>query len=215
MDKIGILCDNDRVMMHEFSRLSLARIGGRSLLSAALSFFSSYMEANVKKETDKDRLIIEEAADAFEAGRPACDLDLEDVFEKTKKIDKAFLDNLMVPSFSLSVHYGDFVDIRIQRIWRISRTVYDLLGKWPDGATFADAAKKTYAEKEFKDIIAEILHLYSLETRMLGDAVRSPFRRAIGAYVETLYHAMEETVDDLANDYAKKIYGVAAGQVSR
>jgi hypothetical protein len=215
MDKIGILCDKDRVMMHEFSRRSLDRIGGRSLLSAALSFFSSYMEANVKKETDKDRLIIEEAAAAFAAGRPACDLDLEDVFEKTKKIDKAFLDNLMVPPFSISVHYSDFVDIRIQRIWRISRTVYDLLGNWQGEARFADVAKKAYAEKEFRDIIAEILHLYSLETRMLGDAIRSPFRIAIGAYVETLYYAMEEAVDELANDYTKKIYGVAAGQVSR
>lgn len=215
MDKVGILCEKDSVMMHEFSRLSLDRIKGHSLLSVTISFFSSYMEANVRKEVEKDRLIIKEAAAAFEAGRPACDLDLEDIFEKTKKVDKEFLDNLMIPSFSFSVRYSDFADIRIQRIWRISRSVYALLGKWPDGAPFADAAKKAYAGKTFKELIVEILHLYNLETRMLGDAIRSPFHKAISAYVEALFQAMEETTEEMASDYTKKIYGVTAQQVSR
>lgn len=207
MDKVGILCEKDSIMMHEFSRLSLDRIKGHSLLSVAISFISSYMEANVRKEVEKDRLIIEEAAAAFEAGRPACDLDLEDIFEKTKKVDKEFLDNLMIPSFSFSVRYSDFADIRIQRIWRISRSVYALLGKWPDGALFAEAAKKAYAGKAFKELIMEILHLYNLETRMLGDAIRSPFHKTINAYVETLFHAMEETTEEMASGYTKKIYG--------
>ena len=207
MDRVGILCEKDSVMMHEFSRLSLDRIKGHSLFSVTISFFSSYMDANVKKEVEKDRLIIEEAAAAFEAGRPACDLDLEDIFEKTKKVDKEFLDNLMIPSFSFSVRYSDFADIRIRRIWRIARSVYALLGKWQDGAPFAEAAKKAYTGKAFKDLIVEILHLYNLETRMLGDAIRSPFRKAINAYVEALFHAMEETTEEMASGYTKKIYG--------
>lgn len=207
MDKVGILCEKDSVMMHEFSRLSLDRIKGHSLLSVTISFFSSYMEANVEKEVEKDRLIIEEAAAAFKAGRPACDLDLEDIFEKTKKIDKKFMDNLMIPSFSFSVRYSDFADIRIQRIWRIARSVYTLLEKWPDGAPFAEAAKKAYAGKTFRGLIVEILHLYNLETRMLGDAIRSPFHKAISGYVEALFRAMEETTEEMANGYTKKIYG--------
>jgi hypothetical protein len=215
MDKVGILCEKDSTMMHEFSRLSLDRISGRSLLSVAISFFSSYLETNVQKEVEKDRLIIEEAAAAFESGQEACDLDLEDIFEKTKKIDKAFLDNLMIPSFSISVRYSDFADIRIQRIWRISRTVYSLLGNWPDGTQFTDAVRAAYTGKEFKEIIVEILRLYGLETRMLGDAVRSPFHKAIRAYVETLFHAMEEAMEEVANSYTKKIYGVPAQQVGR
>jgi hypothetical protein len=215
MDRVGILCRKDSAMMHEFSRRSLLRINGHSLLSRTLSFFSAYLEANVKKEVEKDRLIIGEAAAAFEAGRPACDLDLEDIFEKTKKVDKAFLDGLRIPSFSLSVHYSDFADIRIQRIWRISRTVYALLGKWPDSETFFGAARKAYAGDAFRKIIKEILHLYNLETRMLGDAIRSPFQTAIRAFVETLYHAMEETTEELSNDYTNKIYGLAAQQTGR
>ncbi len=207
MDKVGILCEKDSVMMHEFSRLSLDRIKGRSLLSVTISFFSSYMEANVEKEVEKDRLIIEEAAAAFKAGRPACDLDLEDIFEKTKRIDKKFIDNLMIPSFSFSVRYSDFADIRIRRIWRIARSVHTLLEKWPDNAPFAEAAKKAYTGRTFKELIVEILHLYNLETRMLGDAIRSPFHKAISAAVEALFRAMEETTEEMANGYTKKIYG--------
>ncbi len=206
MNRIDILCEQDSSMMHEFSRRSLDRISGGTLLSMARSFFSTYMQANVRKEIEKDRLIIEEAAAAYEAGRPACDLDLEDIFEKTKGTDSRFLEGLMIPSFSIVVHYGDFADIRIQRIWRISKTVYALLGRWPEEASFADAAKASFSEDEFRSIIGELLHLYSMETRMLGEAIRSPFRAAISAAGETLFRAMEEAKEELANDCAKMIY---------
>ena len=214
MDRVGILCEKDSTMMHEFSRRSLDRINRHSLLSLALTFFSAYLEANVRKEVEKDRLIIGEAAAAFEAGRPACDLDLEAIFEKTKEIDKTFLADLMIPPFSISVHYSDFADIRIQRIWRISRTVYALLGKWPDNEAFFDAVKRSYTGEVFKEIIKEILHLYNLETRMLGDAIRSPFQTALRAGIETVFHAMEETMEELSNECTMKIYGVTAQESS-
>ncbi len=210
MDKVDILCDKDRLMMHEFSRRSLDRIKGGSLLSLALSFFPSYLDGNVRKETDKDRIIIIEAAAAMQAGRPACDLDLEDIFEKTKVVDKAFLDSLLVPSLSLSVRYSDFADIRIQRIWRIARTVYSLLDKWPAGGSFSDAVKKAYTKKEFRKIIIDILHLYGQETRMLSDSIRSPFQRSIREYSEALFQAMESSMEELAGHYAEQIYGPEA-----
>jgi hypothetical protein len=209
MDKVTVLCDKDRDMMYEFSRRSLDRISGRSLLLNSLPFFSTYMDANVKKEVEKDRLIIEEAAEAYKAGKPVCDLDLEDIFEKTKRVDKTFLENLLIPSFSLSVRYSDFADIRIQRIWRISRTVYTLLAKWQDTASFTDAARNAYTEKQFKEILAEILHLYNQETRMLSKSIKlfSPFNKAVSTFVETLFQAMEETTEDMAGIYTKKIFG--------
>ncbi|HET6365084.1 MAG TPA: hypothetical protein VFG02_08535 [Nitrospirota bacterium] len=209
MDKVTILCDKDRSMMYEFSRRSLDRASGRSLSLVTLPFFSTYMDANVKKEVEKDRLIIEEAAEAYKAGKPACDLDLEEIFDKTKQVDKTFLDNLLIPSFSLSVRYSDFADIRIQRIWRISRTVYTLLANWRDTASFTDAARKAYTGDKFKEILAEILHLYNQETRMLSKSIRlfSPFNKAVSTYVENLFQAMEETTEDMADIYTKKIFG--------
>ncbi len=194
-------------MMHEFSRRSLHGLHDRSLLSVTLSFFSAYLKGNVRKEVDKDELIIRESALAFESGRPVCDLDLEDIFEKTKAIDKAFVEDLKVPSFTLSVRYSDFADIRIQRMWRIAQTVYALLAKWPEGGSFGAAVRNCYTENEFKAILVEILHLYSLETRMLGDSIRSPFHSSVQRYLESLFEAMESAKEELASDYSKMIIG--------
>ncbi len=207
MDRVRFLCERDREMLEEFSRRSLKGVHVKSRLSAVLSFFSSYLDGNVRKEVEKDRLIIEESAAAFEAGRPVCDLDLEDVFEKTKKIDKDFLDKLIVPSFTISVHYGDFADIRIRRIWRIARSVYDVLSEWPETASFTDAIRKAYTGEEFKQILSEILHLYNLETRTLGESIRSPFHSAIAEYTEALYKAMEEATEDLAETCTRELFG--------
>jgi hypothetical protein len=207
MDKASVLCEKDGSMMHEFSRRSLELVHTRSLLSRTLSFFSSYLEGNIKKEVDKDGLIIREAAAAYAAGRPACDLDLEELFERTKEIDKAFLDGLLIPSFTISVRYSDFADIRIQRIWLIIRTVYALLKNWPDTASFRDAVTKAFSGNEFREIITEILRLYDLETRMLEDAIRSPFRKSISEYLETLYRAMETVKRELADEYTNMFFG--------
>lgn len=207
MDRVRILADKNSAMMHEFSRRSLAEIHVGSFLSLALPVFSRYLEANVGKEVEKDRLIIGEAAQAFHAGRPACDLDLEDIFEKTKTIDKKFLESLSIPSFSISIRYSDFADIRIQRIWRIARTVYELLDNWSESALFNDAVRTAYHESEFRHILDEILQLYSLETRMLGDAIRSPFHKSILAYLTSLFDAMETVREGLAAAYAKNIFG--------
>jgi hypothetical protein len=208
MDKVGILCEKDRDMMFEFSRRSLGRIGNQSLLLGVLPFFSTYIDSNVKKEVDKDRLIIEEAASAYASGKPLCDMDLEDIFDKTKSIDRVFLNRLPLSS-SFVVCYSDFADIRIQRIWRISKTVYALLKNWPDTVSFTDAVRQAYTGNTFKGIIAEILHLYNQETRMLGKSLRllPPFNRAAQKCTETLFQAMEEVTEDIAEQYARKIFG--------
>lgn len=207
MDRTGILCAKDSEMMHEFSRRSLEVVHVRSLLSAGISFFSSYLEGNIKKEVDKDRMIIREAAAAFAQGRPACDVDLEDLFERTKSIDKTFLDRLLIPSFAISVRYSDFADIRIRRIWLIVRTVYPLLRHWPDNGSFREAVRSSYSEQEFRGVIIEMLHLYNEETRMLKDSIRSPFHGSISEYLEALYHAMESVMRELADGYARNLYG--------
>jgi len=209
VDKVGILCEKDRVMMEDFSSRSLDRIRGNSLVLASLPFFSSYFAANVKKEVDKDRLIIKEAGQAFQAGKPVCDLDLEEIFEKTKAVDKRFIQSLRIPSFSLSVRYGDIADIRIQRIWRISRAVYELLREWPDTGSFADIVRKVYTRKEFKDIILDILRLYNQETRMLSHSIRliPPFNSAMSSLSETLFQAMESVTEGMADTYTAQLFG--------
>ncbi len=206
MDKVKIICMKDREMMEEFSSRSIRAID-RKRLPRAVTFFSAYLEGNVRKEVDKDSLIIRAAASAFNEGRPACDLDLEEIFERTKTIDKAFLEGLLIPSFTLSIRYSDIADIRIRRIWRIARMVYALLRNWADATSFSDAVRGAYRANEFTENIVMILHLYTLETRMLGDAIRSPFHRSIANYLENLYRAMDSVMHELTAAYARKIYG--------
>jgi hypothetical protein len=195
-------------MLYEFSRRSFERLAGHSLLSS-LPFFSSYYDANIRKEADKDRLVIEEAAAAFGAGKPVSDLDLEDIFERTKAVDAAFLKHLKIPLFSKSVRYSDIADIRIQRIWRISRTVYDLLNNWPDTAAFADAVRNAYTEREFKKVLADVLHLYNQETRMLGLSLKflPPFSKAMSSFSGALFQAMEDATEGMTDTYARKLFG--------
>ena len=124
---------------------------------------------------------------------------------------RSLLDNLVIPSFALSLRYSDFADVRIQRIYRISRMVYALLKNWPEGASITDAVRNAYTEKEFKENIAGILHLYNIETRTLSSSIRrfTPFGKSVTAHLESLFHAMEETKDDLADRYIKRIFSGA------
>jgi hypothetical protein len=209
VDRVAILCEKDKNMMESFSRQSLSHAGKHSLLFASLPFFSVYLDANVKKEVDKDRLIIEMAAREYDAGRPACDLDLEDVFEKTKQVDKAFLNTLSIPALSFHLRYSDFADIRIHRIWLISKTVYALLDNWPEDASFVYAARKAYTGIKFKERLVEILHLYNEETRILSNSLHlfGPLNKAIGTYAEIMYQVMEEIADDITDVFTKKIFG--------
>jgi len=195
--------------MEEFSSRSLDRIRGNSLVLASLPFFSSYFAANVKKEVDKDRIIIEEAAQSFQSGKPACELDLEEIFERTKAVDKQFIQMLRIPSFSLCVRYGDIADIRIRRIWRISRTVYDLLRTWPDTASYAVRVRHVYTDKEFRGIIIDILRLYNEETRMLSRSIRliPPFNNAMTSLTETLFQAMESVTEGMADTCTMQLFG--------
>ncbi len=203
------MCKKDKELMYSFSQQSLKRASQHSLVLARLPFFSAYIDANVKKEVDKDRLIIEFAAEKYDEGKPARDLDLEDVFEETKQVDKDFLNNLFIPTLSFHMRYVDFADIRIQRIWLISKTVYALLENWPEAGSFADAARAAYTRKKFKKRLIDILHLYNEETRILSKSLRlfGPLNKMVGSYAEGLYHAMEAITSDITDTFTRKIYG--------
>jgi len=209
VDRVAILCEKDKTLMYSFSRRSLERAAQHPLKLASLPFFSTYMNANVRKEVDKDRLIIDVAAKKYHEGKPVCDLDLEDVFEQTKQVDKAFLNHLIIPAISFHVRYSDFADIRIQRIWLISKTVYTLLANWPASGSFTDAVRFAYTGTKFKQRLMDILHLYNEETRILSNSLRifGPLNKAVSSSAEAMYKAMEEITADITDVYTKKIYG--------
>ena len=170
MSKIDVLCDTDREMMLEFSRLCVNRLNNFLPLKLFLSPFQHFLDANVLKEIEKDRLIIEHAAAHFETGRNRDDMNLNDIFEMTKKVDDEFVNKLSNPLFSLGIRYDDFADIRKTRIAAIVNMVFDLLPNWQDKVPFPFIVKTTFTEEGYLKVLREVLHLYNVETRMLSNS---------------------------------------------
>lgn len=208
MDNVGILCDKDNDFLHDYSRRCIERLTGHSLFSVPLPFLSTYLEANIKKETDKDRLIIEHAAEALASGKEPGDVDIDEIFERTKTVDHAFVRRLLIPSFSIQVRYEDIEDIRKKRIARLSTTAGEVLHAWKGSSSFSEAVRTTYSESQFREIILDILHLYNLETRKLTGSIKffSPFNRAIGAFAETAFETMESVSVQICDEYTEKLF---------
>ncbi len=206
MDRIALLCEKDRIMLTEFSKRSLDRMTGRSLSAARLPFVGAYLDANVKKEVEKDRLIIEHAGESFAAGR---ELDVDAVFEETKKVDRLFVKHLAIPSLSITVRYEDIADVRKKRIVRLFGAVHGILAQWKDGLPFGDAVRAAYPEKAFEVVLCEILHLYNQETRLLSRSIRlfPPFNTAVDFVADTLFDIMETVSKDMVAEYSSKIFG--------
>lgn len=209
MDKIAILCSRDSKIMHDFSELSLEQLKDRSFFCMPLPFLRTYMNANVGKEIDKDRLIIEYAAARFREGRTCCDYEIGEMFEMTKQVDKAFLRKVNVPSLSITIRYEDIASIRKSRIDVLSRCVHDLLAHWENDLPVEDAVRSAYRKQDFHDMITEILHLYNQETKKLSNSIRAfgPFQMAVEAFAGALYRAMERAAEDLTAVYTRAIYG--------
>jgi len=161
------------------------------------------------KEVDKDRIIINAAAALFRSGGQVDTLAVDAVFEDTKAVDKAFVRKLLVPSLSVTVRYEDFADIRKGRIRCLSRAVHGLLAAWDEAASFEDAVRKAYTAQQFKDVLTEILHLYNLETKMVGKSTKffHPFNTALNLFSDTLFDSMEETSVVLVGEYARTLFG--------
>jgi hypothetical protein len=208
MNKVDVLCDRDREMMLEFSGLCVKRLNAHLPLKLFLSLFQHFLDANVLKEIEKDRLIMEHAAAGFERGKDSADMDVNELFEITKRVDKEFLKKLSTPVFSMEVRYDDFAEIRKKRIVSLVNMVFDLLRNWHAALPFSDIVKNTFAEKSYQELLSEVLHLYNLETRLLSNSItlHGPAGRVKGLFAEKLFVTMEKTAGDIAVAYTRKVY---------
>jgi len=212
MTRVDMLCDTDREMMLEFSRLCVGHLNNHLPLKIFLSLFQHFLDANVLKEIEKDRLIIEHAAAVFERGRGRAAVDTEEVFEMTKKTDREFIKKLSNPLFSMELRYDDFAEIRKKRIVSFSGMVFDLLGNWDDGFSFTDVVKRTFGEEGFRTVLNEVLHLYNVETRLLSNSItfHGPAGRARDLFAEKLFTTMEKAARDISVKYACRICAAEA-----
>jgi hypothetical protein len=203
-----MLCDTDKEMMLDFSRLCIARLGHYLPLKLFLSVFQNYLDSNVLKEIDKDRLIMEHAAASFEGGKDRTAIDVDKLFEMTKRIDHEFINRSSSAFFSIRLRYADFAEIRKKRILSFVDMVFDLLSNWPDGLALADVVKRTFKEQRYTEILCEILHLYNLETKMLSNSVafHGPAAKLKELFAEKLFAVMEGTAGEIAAEYARRAY---------
>jgi hypothetical protein len=219
MNKVNMLCDRDREMMLEFSGLCVRRLNNHLPLKLFLSLFQSFLDANVLKEVEKDRLIMEHAAARFERGRASSDVDVDELFEITKQVDREFLKKLSTPVFSMEVRYDDFAEIRKKRILSLVNMVFDLLCNWHAALPFPDIVKNTFAEENYQSLLNEVLHLYNVETRLLSNSItlHGPANRVKHLFAEKLFDTMEKAAGDIAVAYTRKVYmsPVTAGGQAR
>jgi hypothetical protein len=211
--KVSVLCNNDREMMLEFSGLCLRRLNNHLPLRLFLSPFQHFFDANVLKEIEKDRLIIERAVAGFEIGKDRADMDVNELFEITKTVDAEFVKKASTPLFSIEIRYDDFAEIRKKRITSYVNMVFDLLCNWQDVLPFNDIVKSTFAEKGYRDALEEVLHLYNIETRMLSNSIsfHGPARRVKDLFAEKLFVAMEKAAGDVAVAYTRRYYADKGG----
>jgi hypothetical protein len=173
------------------------------------SLIQDFLEENVLKEIEKDELIIKETATVFDDGNDVVKVDVDDIFEKTKDIDKEFVNKVSILPLLIDIRYDDIKDIRKKRIQIMSQTVFDLLSHWEDSTPFVSIIRGAYTEEHFKEIIGELLHLYSLETRTLSNSVNllPPVNIARKFFTTTIFNTMEEITEGLAFDFTKKVFG--------
>lgn len=208
MDKIGLLSAQDRLLLQEFSARCIDRLNDHFMLAFFLKVFCRFLEDNIRKEIEKDRLIIESVVRDFKAGKGEGEVDMGEIFEKTKDVDNDFLKKIAILPLTLEVRYDDIEDIRKERIALLVHFVFTVFRNWDDPIPFCDVVRTTFTEERFQEIITRILHLYTLETRMLSKSVKCfpVFATARNSFFDTLFKIMEKTGQDVAVEYTGSIF---------
>jgi len=203
-----VLCEMNRFMMHEFSRRTAAGLGDYKTFKVLLPPFQSFLDINVRKEVEKDRLVILRAAEAQAAERQLGPQDTERLLRKARDIDQAFVRDVSLLPISISIQYGDIEHVRRRRIEQLLEAVYRLLVVWNNVAGFRAAICALYDRREFQSFLHENLRLYSVEIRMLGNSVRVPRVLAFArdTLTQTVYSVTEKVAAELAGELAAKVF---------
>lgn len=209
--KADMLCSSDREMMHEFSSLCMRRLNGHLPLRLFLSFLQNFVEANVDKEIQKNRLVIIHSASEFERGTHRTAVDVHGLFEMTKRVDHEFVSKLATPLFAMAIRHDHIEAVRKKRIAALLNMVFDLLSNWRDSSPLHSIVQSTFSEQEFRELLGNVLRLYTLETRMLGDSItiHGPAGKAKDLLAGKLFSTMEKTAEEVSVMYARRVFSAA------
>ena len=207
MNELDVLAGKNSEMMHEFSSRCIVRIEEHGTLKVLLAPFHRFFEANVEKETDKDKLIIECAVSAYYDGKALGAASREELFDKTMQVDAAFLKKVSLPLLP-NVWHQDVTDIRKRRIDVVLETVYELMKNWKEHCSFSETVRETYSPEQLSKIIIDILHLYRLETRAVASSIKLPLpaKKAKHLIESRLYEIMGLVAEEIARELTEKVF---------
>lgn len=208
MDRVTLLCDMERYMLEEFSQRTNETLRRQTLFRIMLGPFQNFLELNVSKEAEKDRRVIQHAAGLVQAGTFPTQQDIQHLLAVARDIDHAFLKQTVILPVKLSIQYPLIEPIRQQRIQSLLTETHQLLRQWKGMTCLRNALAIQYDAPQFSKLLYDLLHWYSLETRLLSQAVRLPgllslARESLG---QTVYVTMESVARQLADELAGRLF---------
>ena len=208
MNRVNVLCAMNRFMMETFSQRTVESLKGHTLFRLALPPFQSFLNINVAKEVEKDRLVIAQAAKVHQSGTEPDPGHVAALLQKAREIDQTFVRNATAFPIDIQIQYQDIEHYRQQRIELLLQTSYRILTQWQDVSSFRAAVNELYNEAQFRHLLHDILRLYAMETRMLSRSVRIPnlLTLARDAVTQTITNVMEQEAEALAKSLAHTVY---------
>ena len=208
MDKVKLLCAIDRYMLEEFSRRTMQGVRQHTLFRLMLGPLHAFLDLNVNKEVEKDRHVILHAASLVESDKFPTRQDTQHLLELARDIDRAFLRQAGIFPVDLDIRYQEIEPIRQQRMQSLLTESHQLFREWQTKSSLRKAMAALYDAPQFAKLLFDILHLYSLETKLLSHAVRLPGVLAIAreSMAQTVYVVMETVARQLAEELSIRIF---------
>ena len=208
MNRVNILCTMSRVMMEAFSRHTVEDLKSYTLFRLALPPFQSFLNINVGKEVEKDRLVILQAASLHESGIRPDSAHVAALLQQAREIDQTFVRKAAMFPIDIQIRYQDIERYRQRRTELLLQLSYRILTQWQDVSSFRAAVNELYDEAQFQELLHDILRLYAMETRMLSHSVRIPHLLGLArdAVTQIITDIMEQEAEALARSLAHVVY---------
>jgi hypothetical protein len=195
-------------MLQAFSQRTVEGLKSHTLFRLALPPFQSFLDINLSKEVEKDRTVITRAFELHQSAiQPGPD-HVAALLQEARKIDQTFLRNATVVPIDIQIQYQDIEQYRQQRIELLLQTSYRIFNQWQDVNSFRKAIYGLYNEKQFQDLLHNLLRLYARETRMLSRSVRLPSLLSLArdSVTQTITDVMQQVAEVLARSLARSVY---------
>ena len=193
-------------MMKEFSTRTIEGLRRHKIFKLILPAFTSFLEINVNKEVEKDKQIILCAFELKTQGRPPTDEDTAGLLQKSREIDRKFLQDISTLAASIDIRYEVIEQYRSRRIRKILEEVYRVLIAWDSIRGFRTVIISLYTHDQLVQFLREIFTLYINETRTLSESVKIP--RKLLIVRNTLFQRVGTIMEQVADDLATELAGV-------